>query len=81
MQRIAKRLGPQHAKAALEALASADLASVARITLGYYDKAYAHGLAQREASTVHRIEALPTDLRALAQRLQEHAAATAPITR
>ncbi|MBX2979058.1 MAG: tRNA 2-selenouridine(34) synthase MnmH [Flavobacteriales bacterium] len=78
VQRIAKRLGPQHAKAALEALASGDLATVARITLGYYDKAYAHGLAQRDAASVHRLEASATDLRALAQRLKEHAAATAP---
>lgn len=81
VQRITKRLGPQHAKAALEALASGDLAAVARITLGYYDKTYAHGLAQRDPATVHRLEASATDLRALAQRLKEHAAATATSAR
>jgi tRNA 2-selenouridine synthase len=78
VQRISKRVGPQHAKAALEALDHGDLHKVARITLGYYDKTYAHGLAKREASQVITIPASTTDLRALAQRLKEHA--TAPPT-
>lgn len=79
VQRIAKRIGPQHAKVALEALYAGDLATVARITLNYYDRTYAHGLLQRDGSRVVKVVAKTHDLRGLAQRLKEHAAApTAP---
>lgn len=54
--RIRKRLGPQHAKAALEALDAGDLRTVATITLGYYDRAYRHQMDQRDPATVHRID-------------------------
>jgi tRNA 2-selenouridine synthase len=81
VQRIAKRIGPQHAKAALEALKNGDLATVARITLDYYDKTYAYGLSQRDASRVVKLPAQTHDLRALAQRLKEHAVASAPTAR
>lgn len=47
-KRIAKRLGPQHARDALEALEAGDLHRVAMITLTYYDKTYARGLAARD---------------------------------
>jgi tRNA 2-selenouridine synthase len=50
VHRIEKRLGPQHCKMALEALVMNDLFTVARITLQYYDKAYARGAALREPS-------------------------------
>lgn len=40
--RISKRLGPQHAKNALEALKNGDLEEVAQTCLVYYDKAYAY---------------------------------------
>ncbi|MEZ4755288.1 MAG: tRNA 2-selenouridine(34) synthase MnmH [Flavobacteriales bacterium] len=76
VQRIAKRIGPQHAKVALEALSAGDLASVARITLNYYDRTYAHGLLQRDGSRVVKVEAQTHDLRGLAQRLKEHAGTT-----
>ncbi len=56
-QRIQKRLGPQHAQDALAALSAGDLHRVAAITLTYYDKTYARGLAARNPATVHRIEA------------------------
>lgn len=81
IKRIAKRIGPQHAKAALEALGSDDLATVARITLDYYDRTYAYGLSQRAPSSVVKLSASASDLRGLAQRLKEHAAATAPVPR
>ena len=54
--RIEKRLGGQHHKAAVEALNAGDYAQVADITLVYYDKAYLHGLSQRPAEKVHRID-------------------------
>lgn len=69
VKRIEKRLGPQHCKAALEALAQGDLRTVARITLSYYDKTYARGAAQRDPARVRRVPASAHDLRSLAQRL------------
>jgi len=76
IQRIQKRLGPQHCKAALEALAIGDLRNVAIISLRYYDKTYAHGNSQRDPQRITRLSASQADLRGLAQRLKEHAAAT-----
>jgi tRNA 2-selenouridine synthase len=46
IDRIEKRLGGQHYKEALEALAIGDMATVAQILLVYYDKAYSYGLSQ-----------------------------------
>ncbi len=58
-QRIAKRLGGQHVKAALEALEKDDFAAAAAIALQYYDKAYLHSLRHRDESTIRKIS-LPT---------------------
>lgn len=74
IKRIARRIGPQHARTALEALEAGALDMVARTMLHYYDKTYAHGLARRDASRVVKLAATATDLRGLAQRLKEHAA-------
>ncbi|WP_266362397.1 tRNA 2-selenouridine(34) synthase MnmH [Tellurirhabdus rosea] len=52
-ERIRKRLGNQIAQQALEALAAQDYATVARLSLAYYDKAYLHGLSQRDQEQVH----------------------------
>jgi tRNA 2-selenouridine synthase len=54
--KIAKRLGGQHVKAALEALELGDLAQVASITLNYYDKAYLYALENRGANILHRLD-------------------------
>ncbi len=51
-QRIEKRLGGLALKQALAALAENDYATVADLTLVYYDKAYLHGLSQRDPHTV-----------------------------
>ncbi len=45
--RIQKRLGGQHHKAASAALDQKDFATVADLTLTYYDKAYQHGVGKR----------------------------------
>lgn len=55
--RINKKLGPQNTKTALEALEADDLGNVAHITLGYYDKAYGHGLATRPPATIRHLQA------------------------
>ena len=48
IQKIGKRLGGQHAKAALEALEKNKLEEVASILLTYYDKAYQIGINKRK---------------------------------
>ena len=78
VRRIEKRLGPQHCKAALEALEQGDLRTVALITLHYYDKAYRRGLEGRDASRVVRLPAAAHDLRGLAARLAAHVTRPAP---
>jgi len=45
--RIQRRLGGQHYKAALEALEREDFREAARISLVYYDKAYAYSLTKQ----------------------------------
>jgi tRNA 2-selenouridine synthase len=72
LERIRKRMGPQHCKAALEALDAGDLAAVARATLVYYDKAYQRSVDERAAGTVVRCDAPDGDLRTLLPRLIAH---------
>lgn len=72
-KRIEKRVGPQHCKAALEALEAGDLLTVAKITLHYYDKTYRHGNSQRDQTRVLRLAASADDLPGLAERLIDHA--------
>jgi len=74
-KRIERRLGPQHCKAALQALDAGDLRTVALITLQYYDKAYLRGTEGRDPLRVVRLPAAANDLRGLAQRLKDHVAA------
>ncbi|RYY88853.1 MAG: tRNA 2-selenouridine(34) synthase MnmH [Chitinophagaceae bacterium] len=47
IERITRRLGGQHAKAALEHLEKADLSACFSILLHYYDKQYLKGLQER----------------------------------
>lgn len=69
VKRIEKRLGPQHCKAALQALEEGDLKTVAVITLTYYDKAYLRGMESRKASRVITLATNSNDLRGLAAQL------------
>lgn len=52
-ERIKKRLGGQATKDCLAALVQHDYATVASLTLDYYDKAYLHGLSLRDQSKVN----------------------------
>lgn len=54
-ERIQKRLGGKVTKEALDALVRHDYATVADLTLDYYDKAYLHGLSQREPIRVYPV--------------------------
>ncbi|GAB4036827.1 tRNA 2-selenouridine(34) synthase MnmH [Spirosoma jeollabukense] len=55
-ERIRKRLGGKATKDALEALTHYDYATVADLALDYYDKAYLHGLSQRDTSSIHSVD-------------------------
>ncbi len=55
-ERIRRRLGGKVTKDALDALIRHDYATVADLTLDYYDKSYSHGLSQRNPASVHLIE-------------------------
>lgn len=55
-ERIRKRLGGKVTEEALDALARQDYATVADLTLNYYDKAYLHGLSQRDSANVYSVE-------------------------
>ena len=52
MEKITKKLGGQHFKAAKEKLLQGDMASTIDILLAYYDKAYRSGLEKKK----HRIK-------------------------
>lgn len=53
--KIQKRLGPQHVKSGINALDNGDLLYVAKITLVYYDKAYANGLTLRVQDKITKV--------------------------
>jgi tRNA 2-selenouridine synthase len=55
MEKISKRLGGQHFKAAGEKLAVGDMPAVMDILLTYYDKAYRNGLERKKERIVSRI--------------------------
>lgn len=54
-KRIERRLGGLAAKQSLAALEEHDYATVAELTLVYYDKAYLNGLSQRDIATVNQL--------------------------
>ncbi len=58
-EKIGRRLGGQHLKAALEALEAGDFAEAARIGLRYYDKAYNHHTLSKRGHS--RIFYFPTE--------------------
>lgn len=50
--RIAKRLGPQHAKQAVEWVLAGNVRGWLQIVLDYYDKTYRHSNIQRDPATI-----------------------------
>lgn len=55
-RKIDKKLGGQHFKTALEALASDDFATAARIALDYYDKTYQHCLDTNPSPDIRHLK-------------------------
>ena len=70
-QRIGKRLGGQHLKAAVAALEAGDLPTATRIALVYYDKAYAHYAERRNATVVATVTATSSDPAVVARQVIE----------
>ena len=58
MQRIEKRLGPQHAKRAIELLENGEIREAFKIALVYYDKAYLFGLEKNKAAEIILLEGI-----------------------
>jgi len=56
MERITKKLGGQHFKAAKEKLLAGDMAATIEILLTYYDKAYHNGLERKKQRIVQRVQ-------------------------
>lgn len=69
LKRIERRIGPQHCKRAIEALRSGDLREVVQIVLSYYDRAYRHGVSQRDQGKVFEVPISGRDLNEFAERL------------
>ncbi len=65
-ERIRKKLGGQHLKAAFEALDQDDRAAAAAIALAYYDKAYAYDLTAKNTAYIHFYPAETTNMAKLA---------------
>ena len=72
-ERIRKRLGGKVTKDALDALGQHDYATVADLTLDYYDKAYLHGVSQRDTATISPIDTQDDDPLQTAMQLIEWA--------
>lgn len=68
-ERIRKKLGGQHLKAAFEALDQDDRAAAAAIALAYYDKAYAYDLTAKNTSFIHFFEVKTTLMPELATEI------------
>jgi tRNA 2-selenouridine synthase len=69
--KIAKRLGGQQHKDAIEALAQGDFSVGTDIALYYYDKAYLHGLSKRDPEKIRTFEVTENNPIATAKQLIE----------
>ncbi|QQE66504.1 tRNA 2-selenouridine synthase [Leptolyngbya sp. BL0902] len=67
-QRIQRRLGGQHAKAAVDLIRAGDLRSACAIILAYYDRTYRHDL-ERRGKTIPQIDITGLSPDQSAQRL------------
>jgi tRNA 2-selenouridine synthase len=54
-QKIARKLGGQHLKTALEALQIADFTTAAQVALAYYDKTYQYGMESSISTEIRKL--------------------------
>lgn len=71
VDRIKKRLGGVHTKAALNSIEQNDYQTAARTLLNYYDQSYEHGLARRNAKIIERLSFSEESIETMADALQE----------
>ncbi|MHA8101055.1 tRNA 2-selenouridine(34) synthase MnmH [Aquirufa nivalisilvae] len=74
IEKIKKRLGGQHYQRALACLDLGQFEEVAAITLQYYDKAYLHGLEQRDRQNIQRLEIHSLDTQIQVEAIIPHLA-------
>ncbi|CAM4196000.1 tRNA 2-selenouridine(34) synthase MnmH [Cytophagaceae bacterium 50C-KIRBA] len=72
IEKIKKRLGGQHYQKALACLEMGEFEDVAAITLQYYDKAYLHGLEQRDLQKIQRLEIHSLDTQKQVEAILPH---------
>jgi len=68
-ERIRKKLGGQHLKAAFEALDHDDRAAAAAIALSYYDKAYTYDLTAKNTNNIWHFEVKTQNMPTLAHEI------------
>lgn len=73
-QRIEKKLGGQHLKAAVEALQAGDYATAAAVALRYYDKTYRYGLENNNSPDIRMMQFDHADFTAIARECLRQAA-------
>ncbi|RXK48239.1 tRNA 2-selenouridine(34) synthase MnmH [Aquirufa rosea] len=76
LEKIKKRLGGQHYQKAIECLTNDQFEEVAAITLHYYDKAYVHGLSQREPENIYRLEVQSLETAKQVEAIVQHIQST-----
>lgn len=69
LTRIEKRLGPQNLKQALELLEDGNLWEVAKVSLEYYDKAYAYSATKRVGKLIHELDSETSSPKKIAESL------------
>jgi len=67
--RITRKLGGQHAKAAIEAIQNDDFKTAIEIVLFYYDKTYNYGLSKRDPEKVFPLDVNTTDAKINAENI------------
>jgi tRNA 2-selenouridine synthase len=72
IEKIHRKLGGQHAKAAIDAIEKDDFETAADIILYYYDKSYGFNLLQRDPFMIHTIKTNTSDAKENATMILEY---------
>ena len=72
VEKIQRKLGGQHAKAAIDAIETDDFDTAADIILYYYDKSYGYNLMHRDPSMIHTIQTKTSDAQENAMLILEY---------
>ena len=72
IERIKKRLGPQHAKAAIEHIYLGELKKACEIILLYYDKTYHHATSKRAQGTIIKCNFENSDVNVVTNEIKKY---------